>query len=432
MAKVCPISLTLLFTFCLFESKALAQAGSLLPQRFSLSLATTLSDLKSLNQRILLRRNLQQRPPLRSVNQRAVLTTLVSFNGRNGAHPAGPVMQGKDGNFYGTTEEGGIHRFYGTLFRLSRSGSLTTLFSFAGLEGAEPQSGLIQTRDGSLWGTTARQGKNGGGTVFRFTAGQRILNLANLEGLQGSEPVAELVQGGDGNFYGTTIAGGKNDLGTIFRLTPNRQLTTLVHFNGANGARPYARLTLGLDGNFYGTTSAGGASRTCKLGCGTLFRLTATGQLTTLFSFSGRNGSTPVSPLVQGQDGSLYGTTAYGGINDQGTIFRLAPTRQLTTLIRFTRGNGATPLAGLTPDDQGNFYGTTQAGGNSSSCPGGCGTVFRLAPTGRLTRLISFNGRNGSQPFAELVQIGDGSFLGTTKFGGSHGLGTVFRFIMRR
>jgi len=123
-------------------------------------------------------------------------------------------------------------------------------------------------------------------------------------------PTAALVQGTNGSFYGTTGYGGTNgNNGTVFQVTTNGELTTLVSFNGANGSHPVAALVQGGDGNFYGTTEYGGTNGNN----GTVFRVTSTGVLTTLVSFNNSNGAAPLTPLVQGSDGYFYGTTSLGG-----------------------------------------------------------------------------------------------------------------------
>jgi uncharacterized repeat protein (TIGR03803 family) len=238
------------------------------------------------------------------------------------------------------------------------------------------------------------------------------------------------VQGSDGNFYGTTEYGGTNgNNGTVFQVTPAGALTTLVSFNRTNGSHPAAGLVQGSDGNFYGTTFGGGAS-----GMGTVFQMSPAGVLTTLISFSDSDGAAPLAPLVQGNDGSFYGTTSEGGnlvLNGGagfGTVFRMTPAGMLTTLVVFNGSNGGNPAAGLVQGTNGNFYGTTALGGNLSLNGGyGFGTVFKMTPAGSLTTLVSFNLANGYNPSAGLLQGSDGNFYGTTDGGGAGGGGTVFK-----
>jgi uncharacterized repeat protein (TIGR03803 family) len=344
-------------------------------------------------------------------------------------------MQGSDGNFYGTTAYGGTNG-NGTVFQVTPAGALTTLASFAGTNGCHPIAALVQGSDGNFYGTTYGGGASGNGTVVRMTSAGALTTLVSFNGTNGSYPIAGLVQGSDGNFYGTTILGGANNRGTVFKMTSAGALTTLVSFTGLNGSSPFAALVQGTNGNFYGTTAGGNgywANGSASYNYGTVFEMTPAGVLTTLRVFTGANGYNPSAGLVQGSDGNFYGTTAYGGnlgLNAGygfGTVFKMAPTGTLTTLVSFNLANGYSPSAGLVQGSDGNFYGTTSGGGTGGSAPGGGGTVFKMTPAGVLTTLVSFNGANGNSPQAMLLQGIDGNFYGTTEYGGANGRGTVFR-----
>ncbi len=253
------------------------------------------------------------------------LTTLHSFNGGDGRSPEATLVQGSDGNFYGTTPLGGAH-FKGTVFKIDAAGSLTTLHSFSGSpgDGAVPVAGLVQGTDGNFYGTTASGGELFQGTVFRITPAGALTVLHSFSGYpgQGAVPFAGLVQGSDGNFYGTTALGGAHFKGTVFKIDAAGSLTTLHSFSGSpgEGANPVAGLVQGSDGNFYGTTALGGTHFK-----GTVFNIDATGNLTTLHSFSGSpsEGALPFAGLVQGSDGNFYGTTVLGGAHGAGTVFTL-------------------------------------------------------------------------------------------------------------
>jgi len=241
------------------------------------------------------------------------LTTLVRFFGLNGAYPDAGLVQGSDGNFYGTTSIAG-NGGYGTVFKMTPAGVLTTLVEFNsdnnGANGQHPEAGLVQGTDGNFYGTTSAGGSNnpGYGTVFSATPGGVLTTLVSFNLSNGAGSMAGLIQGNDGNFYGTTNNGGSASDGTVFQMTPAGVLTTLVSFYGGNGANPSSGLLQGRDGNFYGTTSAGGSS-----GYGTIFKMTPAGTLTTLISFDNANGSNPQAALMQGSDGNFYGTTEQGG-----------------------------------------------------------------------------------------------------------------------
>jgi len=256
------------------------------------------------------------------------LTSLVSFTGTNGAalgvYPNG-LVRGGDGNFYGTTQMGGTNDISsdgdGTIFRVTPAGALTTLFCFNYTNDANPYGGLVQGTNGNFYGTTQAGGSNGLGTVFEVTTNGVLTSLISFNSTNGADPQAGLVQGADGNFYSTTYFGGNTNAGTVFKISPSGTFTTLISFNNRNGANPYASLVQGVDGNFYGTTELGGTNNN-----GTAFEISPAGALTTPVSFSGTtNNSYPVAGLVPGTDGYLYGTTAFGGANYQGTVFRFAP-----------------------------------------------------------------------------------------------------------
>jgi len=219
------------------------------------------------------------------------LTTLVSFGGANGGNPMGPLALGTNGNFYGTTSQGGNLGLnsgagFGTVFEVTTAGVLSTLANFSGGNGANPVGGLVQGTNGNFYGTTAYGGNLnlnfglGVGTVFKITPAGVLSTLVSFNGTHGSYGVGGLMQGGDGNFYGTTDAGGPGGCGMVFKLSPAGVTTTLASFNGADGSNPQGPLAEGSDGNFYGTAEYGGAG-----GSGTVFQMTPAGVLTTLVAF---------------------------------------------------------------------------------------------------------------------------------------------------
>ncbi len=361
------------------------------------------------------------------------LTTLASFNFTNGANPRAGLVQATDGNFYGTTGNGGAHGA-GTVFRMTPSGTLTTLHDFNGTDGEFPYAGLVQATDGNFYGTTIQGGAsyappiNGCGTVFRITSAGALTTLHSFTCTDGAQPFAGLVQATDGNFYGTTTSGGAHSYGTVFKITSAGALTTLHSFAGTDGGFPYARLVQATDGNFYGTAEGGGSGTCPPFGCGTAFKITSGGDLTTLHNFNGTDGEFPYAGLVQATDGNFYATTEGGGAHSYGTVFRMTLGGTLTTLYSFSGPDGGAPYAGLVQANDGNFYGTTEVGGgNILTCGSVCGTVFKITPGGTLTTLQSFSGPDGGDLFAGLVQANDGNLYGATHLGGTSGYGTVFR-----
>jgi len=255
-----------------------------------------------------------------------------------GDEPVAGLIQARDGNLYGTTPYGGVGG-YGTVFQITTNGVFTTLYSFTGgADGGDPLAGLLQAADGSLYDTTEDGGAHYDGTVFRITTNGVLTTLYSFTGeADGYDPVAGLIQAADGNLYGTTPYGGVNYEGTVFQITTNGVLTTLYAFAGeGDGEEPVGSLIQAADGNLYGTTEFGGAD-----GDGTVFQITTNGVLTTLYSFTGGlDGEDPMAGLVQAPDGVLYGTTPYGGANYDGTVFKITTNGVLTTLYSFAGGGG--------------------------------------------------------------------------------------------
>lgn len=373
----------------------------------------------------------------------AQLTTLTSFdaNGRDASYS--PFVQGTNGNFYGTTLAGGVD--VGTVFEMSPGGKLVTLYSFcaqAGCsDGAGPNGGLIQATNGNLYGTTSVGGTNNFGTVFEITPAGKLTTLYRFCSLSecqdGANPQAGLLQAADGSLYGTTELGGAYGNGTVYKITTAGVLTTLASFDGTNGNAPaFASLIQGTDGNFYGATLLGGLYTSCgdSRGCGTIFRITPRGELTSLYSFCAKpncgDGEAPFGALVQATNGNFYGTTAFGGTNGYGTVFEISTTGKLRTLHRFNDSDGENPEAGLIQGTDGNFYGTTPGGANANA-----GTLFSITPAGILTTLYNFCSQascaDGTTPFESLTQGTNGEFYGTTFAGGTSsncigGCGTAF------
>jgi uncharacterized repeat protein (TIGR03803 family) len=365
------------------------------------------------------------------ISTNGVLTTLYSFPGGNdGSEPYAGLVQGNDGYLYGTTSDiapGGGYYGDGTVFKISTRGALTTLYAFGSLgftgvgsplDGAIPRAALVQGSDGNFYGTTSEGGPYGSGygTVFKISSNGALTTLYSFTGGNDGAYPSGLAQGSDGNFYGTTPGG----YGTVFKISTHGALTTLYSFTGSSHSLDPSGLVRGSDGNFYGTTVDGGPN-----GDGTVFKISTNGALTTLHSFNGTDGANPYAGLVQASDGNFYGTTSGGGTTYAGTVFKISTNGDLTTLYSFTAGNdGSGPYAGLVQGSDGNFYGTTCYGGTN----GAYSTLFKISANGVLTTLYSFTGgKDGAYPYAPLVQGSDGNFYGTTYGGGVGGVGTVFR-----
>src|SRR5579871_4307943 len=423
-------------------------------------------------------------------SQSPPLTTLHAFQGTSpGQTPAAGLAQGADGNFYGTTANGGANG-NGVVFKITPQGVLTDLYSFsatsANTDGTQPTT-LVAGSDGNFYGITILGGAYSAGTVFKITPGGALTTLHAFADSDGYHPDA-LVQGRDGNFYGTNEYGGANETGTVFKITPAGGFTLLHSFSAINGASgngdgayPNAVLIQGSDGNFYGVTFRGGPND-----AGTVYQITPGGTLTNLHAFNGLDGSHPTA-LAQGSDGNFYGITSYGGQYDNGVIFRLTPGGALTVMTSISPagtfsaedvtatliagsdgnlygtvyGNSAYPngavfqltLSGdftvlhgssnpslyghyaahrdgqqpmkLTQGSAGNLSVTTYGGGRHTNS-----TVYKLTAAGALTTLYSFPnviGPDGATPKSAPIQGSDGSFYGVSSTGGPYGEGTVYK-----
>jgi uncharacterized repeat protein (TIGR03803 family) len=315
------------------------------------------------------------------------LTTLFNFrpnSAADGNSPFGGLIEASNGKFYATTWRGGTYG-WGTAYEITRTGKVTPLYSFCSqldcTDGLPPSPALVQGTDGNFYGTTWGGGPNTGdcysggfsgcGTVYTITRSGTLTILHSFDGNDGAQPIGGALVEAGGEFYGSTVDGGAYGYGTIFRITSGGTLTTLHSFNSTDGAGPSSTLVKSTDGNFSGTTSGGGAN-----GEGTVFKITPRGGLTTLYSFCAQSGcadgSGPNSAL-RASDGNFYGTTSGGGANGQGTVFKITPSGALTTLHNFDSTDGSS-AEGLVQDTNGTFYGTTYGGGAYNY-----GTVFSLS-----------------------------------------------------
>lgn len=323
---------------------------------------------------------------------------LSRLGGGNGSAPQGLVL-GSDGNFYGTTQNGGLAN-EGTIFQVTPAGVMTLLHTFGdgsvANDGANPQGGLIQGADGNFYGTTQYGGSANLGTIFKMTP-QGVVTIVHSFGdgsvtNDGAQPVAALVQD-NGVFYGTTLRGGvsvdsgsvsggdpvageTSDNGTVFKLDHDGTVTTLHSFGDGSvandGLLPRAGLTFDASspGTLYGTTVNGGSA-----GNGTVFEITTSGTVTILHNFGDgsvtNDGMNPLAPVVAVNQSSggltIFGTTQNGGSAGEGAVFAIDSSNNLTVIHNFGDGSvtndGETPMAGLSLDASGNLYGTTVGGG---------------------------------------------------------------------
>ena len=369
-------------------------------------------------------------------------TVLYSFSpvdGTDSDYPSALIMD-KLGNLYGTTGTGaGISYGFGTVFELTPAGVETTLYTFTNSngDGGDPVAGVIMDNEGNFYGTTSNGGSYGYGTVFKLTpAGVETPIYSFTANGDGANPWGGLVVDKKGNIYGTTRNGGVNDGGAVFRLTRPRKggswsETVLYNFlsQAGDGRQPYVGVIIDKLGNLYGTTEYGGLTGQC---CGTVYELMPSGQSwteKTLHAFSDTpDGAYTYAGVVMDKMGNLYGVTYWGGAYGFGAVYQITPGGAETVLYSFTNsnGDGANPVYGPILGKKGYLYGTTYYGGKY-----GYGAVYELIPSGGSWKekiLWSFSGQpDGANPTASMTLDKHGNLYGTTRYGGSNGYGTVYK-----
>ena len=359
-------------------------------------------------------------------------SSLYSFGSYvgDGTNPYKSLTLGPNGNFYGVDYNGGANGD-GSVFEITPSGTESTLFSFIGSSGENPRATLVLSSDGNLYGTTENGGTGSDGTIFKInpTTGT-LTTVYAFSGTDGIDPTSNIVFDTYGNLYGTCDFGGATGDGDIYELSPTFTLTVLHSFTGAaDGEHPISGVVFGNDGSLYGTAINGTQSN------GEVFQLTSTETLNVLHSFVGTDGTDPEASLTLGTDGNLYGTTTAGGANSDGTVFKISTSGTLTTLYSFSgTTDGANPYGPLLQMPSGGFYGTTRYGGANNT-----GTIFQISTGGKLSTLYTFsadpNGitddttgnSDGAYPFCSLLMGTGGAVYGDTNGGGANNDGTVFK-----
>ncbi len=376
--------------------------------------------------------------------QAQTFAVVHSFNGKDGGWPLNGLIQASDGNLYGTTNQGGgtAGEGGGTIFKITPSGTLTTLYVFCSkpncADGQEP-SGVIEGRDGNFYGTTYNGGSNNYGTVFKMTP-SGVLTTLHLFSFEsgGYFPLGGVIEGTDGNFYGTTTVGGataQEDWGVVYKITSTGLFTVLHSFVFSDGEIPSSSLLQASDGNLYGTAWGGGPN-----GGGIIFKITTNGTFSTLYSFCAQtncaDGELPNGgALIQATDGDLYGVTNSGGFNSRGTVFRITLGGALTTLYSFCSqpgcADGAKPYAALVQGSDGKLYGTTVNGG-----PANDGATFQITTDGTFTPIYDFCPQTGCLDgdllYAGLTQHTNGGLYGAAYHGGAYSRnGTLYKVVRR-
>ncbi|HEY3333530.1 MAG TPA: choice-of-anchor tandem repeat GloVer-containing protein [Capsulimonadaceae bacterium] len=343
-------------------------------------------------------------------------TILHSFSGGDGAYPRASLVYGGDGYFYGTTHSGGDNDM-GTVYKVALDGTFASLYSFSGTDGSYPVSSLVKATDGNFYGTTEYGGASNYGTTFVITASGAFVSLHSFEDLDGAHPIAGLLQASDGNFYGTTTwrgnIRGDSGNGTIFKMSISGGITIMRRLTFDDGLGTFTPLIEGSDGMLYGTTQVGGSR-----GAGTVFSIDTSGTYNALHNFTASEGTSPISGLIEAGDGSLYGTTSLNGVNSCGSVFRITKSGSLTVIHTFSATSGQGCSAPMVIGSSGKLYGTTPGIGDAA--------VYSLTIDGTFNSLCSFPSADGALAYAGLANAPGATLIGTTGAGGT-GSGTVFK-----
>jgi uncharacterized repeat protein (TIGR03803 family) len=353
-----------------------------------------------------------------------VETTLLIFpGGIDSAQPYGSVVFDAEGNLYGTTYNTPSSfgpAGPGTVYKLTPGGTYTTLYGFSGgADGGHPTDTLVIDSAGNLYGTASTGGEANAGVVFKVDlSGAETVLYSFLEAPGGTTPSGPVTRVGSGELFGTTSAGGAYGAGTVYWTDAAGAPTVLYSFTGgADGGNPQSGVIGDSTGNLYGTTAGGGVSNN-----GVVYKIDRTGTETVLYSFlGGSDGFAPYGRLTKDAAGNLYGTTT--GSDSGGTVYQIDPAGNKTILHNFDGADGQAPYSGVTLDPSGNIYGTTTLAGSTDS-----GTVYKLSSSGEELLVYSFLGAtDGSDPYAGVILDSAGNLYGTTVYGGTEGAGTVYK-----
>lgn len=358
-----------------------------------------------------------------SLTSTGTFTKHYDFQLNGGQAPRCDLMKASNGLYYGVTAYGGDNNL-GTLFRMEpATGAYTVVHYFATAQGTYPEKGLVQAANGRLYGMCRTGGANGFGTIYDLepTTGV-VTKRVDMVNTNGQGPRGRLVSAANGKLYGLTYAGGTNGVGTVIEFDPaTNAFSKRADLSAALGGNPGGGLLLAADGLLYGTGSTGGTNS-----AGTVFSFnTTTFAVTKVADLGGANGSTPIGELAQAADGRFFGTTSAGGTNALGTLFQLAlagPT--VTKLHDFAMATGATPLGRLVVGSDGALYGMASAGGTDNK-----GVIYKydLATSGYAS--LRNLGTSANQPWAGLLEDGNGVFIGCTSLGGGTlDRGVIFRY----
>lgn len=352
-----------------------------------------------------------------SLLQAQTYTDMFDFNGTNGCCPTYPgnLAQGRDGNIYGATLNGGTS-FRGNIFKMTPSGTYTDIHDFDLTNGGYPQGGLSMGLDGNFYGATYQGGAHSAGTIFKITpSGTFTLLYSFTNGTDGAFPFTPPVSAADGNLYGMT---GNSTNHVVYKITKTGVFSVLATLP----AQSYGALLLGTDGKLYGTTLYGGT-----FNGGTVFSVTTAGVLKTLWNFTNATGYSPLAGLIQGTDGNFYGAASNGGSSGGGVIYKITSAGVYTDLFNFnssSSANGKFPDGALVQGSDGFLYGTTSGGGSSNA-----GVIFKIKTNGTLfSVLYNFDTTHGSTPASALLLHTNGKIYSMTSSGGAHSQGVFYSF----
>jgi uncharacterized repeat protein (TIGR03803 family) len=361
----------------------------------------------------------------------------------DGVTPFG-FLVGGNGTIFGTTCYGGLS-YGGTVYSLAPSGAETILYNFNAGYGTCPTS--LFSWKGEFYGS-AGGGAYRDGVMFKLDprGNETILHTFGATMTDGIFPDLYF-QNSAGTFYGATLYGGTYSQGTIFTANTFGKVTVIYNFPNGNQGSSVSGLVPDENGNLYGTANYGGSS-SCAMGCGTIFKLDAAGNFTTLYMFTGGSDGAYPGSLIRDAEGNLYGITFEGGIKcvlvSCGTVFKFDTSGNLRTLHTFSGGSdGLLPGGNLVRDAAGNLYGTTTEGGDLACADfinyGGCGTLFKIDPSGHETIVHTFTGPPGDAGTfgARLLMDAAGDIYGASDSGGvancnwisdeGIGCGTIFK-----
>ena len=410
-------------------------------------------------------------------------TKKLDFNGNeNGSNPNGSLVKADNGILYGTTTYGGSNgqgllfdwnpvtdtytkkldfgaemkagypvgslvsannrKFYGMTGSVIYewdpvTNNFTNKYNFdldvTRSVGSIPKGSLVLADNGKLYGMTMEGGvgsccQSGAGTLFEwdpetdtFTKKMDFNRADN-----GRNPTDLLVRANNGKLYGMTGKGGEYDLGVLFEWNPaTNTFTKKLDFTGPeNGGHPLGSLMQADNGKLYGMTNDGGLENS-----GVLFEWDPVADTyTKKLTFNGEEeGGSPYGSLIQADNGKLYGTTGYGGVNKKGVLFEWDPATNIYIKKLDFNGaeNGSNPYGSLLQANNGRLYGLTYTGGAYD-----LGVLYEWEPaTDTYTKKLDFNGTdNGSNPFSTLIQANNGKLYGMTEYGGIYNLGALFEW----